>query len=110
MRDAIARHAPDVVVTLAGSDGHRDHARDRDAVIDCWSARTPRPPERRRRPLQAWVRQHAGDDGKSAYRRAPEIGTPDEDLTTILELGLPRMSRAAIALHARSTAIDGIPD
>ena len=31
---AVERHDPDVVVTLDGSDGHRDHARIRDAVVD----------------------------------------------------------------------------
>ena len=33
VRRAVERHDPDVVVTLDGSDGHRDHARIRDAVV-----------------------------------------------------------------------------
>ena len=35
--------------------------------------------------MHAWIRHHAADEGKAAYTTLPEIGTPDEDLTTLID-------------------------
>ena len=114
VRDAVARHAPDVVVTLDGSDGHRDHVRVRDAVTSLLAG-TETPVYLQCLPrslMQAWARHHAGDEDKAAYTSQLEIGTPDEDLTTLVDTSafLARR-REAIALHrSQASPFDGLPD
>lgn len=113
VRDAVAQHRPDVVVTLDGGDGHRDHLRIREAVETALAAHpvplyVHGPP---RSLLRAWVEHHAGRD-YAAYAELPDIGTPDEQYTTVLETGgfLARRD-AAIALHAsQRSPFDGLPD
>ncbi len=114
IRDAIARHAPDVVVTLDGSDGHRDHVRVRDAVSSLLvGTDTPFYLQCLPRSLmQAWARHHAADEGKAAYTSQVEFGTPDEDVTTLVDTSayLTRR-REAIALHrSQASPFDGLPD
>ena len=87
VRAALERHSPDVVVTLDGSDGHRDHVRVRDVVTGLLAG-TGTPVYLQCLPrslMHAWVRHHAADEGKSATSSSPEIGTPDEELTTIVD-------------------------
>jgi LmbE family N-acetylglucosaminyl deacetylase len=114
IRGCLDRHRPDVVVTLDGSDGHRDHVRVRDAVsavvlgtaMPLYLQCLPRSL------MHAWVRHHAADEGKAAYVELPEIGTPDEELTTILDTSVFLDRRhAAIALHrSQQSPFDGLPD
>jgi LmbE family N-acetylglucosaminyl deacetylase len=114
IRDAIARHAPDVVVTLDGSDGHRDHVRVREAVTSLLAGTEtsfylqclPRSL------MRAWARHHAADAGKAAYTSRLEFGTPDEDLTTLVDTSaLLARRREAIALHrSQQSPFDGLPD
>ena len=62
--------------------------------------------------MQAWARHHAADEGKAAYTSQLEIGTPDEDLTTLVDTSafLARR-REAIALHrSQASPFDGLPD
>ena len=87
VRSAVERHDPDVVVSLDGSDGHRDHARIRDAVVDAVAGS-----ERRlylhglpRSLMHRWVRHHAGNPDAAAYVELPDIGTPDDQFTTVLD-------------------------
>ena len=62
--------------------------------------------------MHEWVRHNAGDAAASAYTELPEIGTPDDDLTTLIDTSefLPdRLS--AIALHrSQRSPFDGLPD
>ena len=62
--------------------------------------------------MHAWVRHHAADEGKAAYVELPEIGTPDEELTTIVDTSaLLDRRQAAIALHrSQQSPFDGLPD
>jgi LmbE family N-acetylglucosaminyl deacetylase len=111
---ALDRHAPDVVVTLDGSDGHRDHVRVRDVVTGLLVG-TGTPVYLQCLPrslMHAWVRHHAADEGKAAYVELPEIGTPDEELTTILDTSVFLDRRhAAIALHrSQQSPFDGLPE
>jgi LmbE family N-acetylglucosaminyl deacetylase len=110
----IEHYQADIVVTLDGSDGHRDHVRVRDGVIQVvgdtdaalYLHCLPRSL------MHAWVRHHSGDADKAAYTTRPDIGTPDDELTTIIDTTdlLPRR-RAAIALHASQTSpFEGLPD
>ncbi|MEO6511464.1 MAG: PIG-L family deacetylase [Nocardioides sp.] len=113
VREAGARHAPTVLVTLDGSDGHRDHVRIRDAVTSVVTG-TDIPLYLQCLPrslMHAWVLHHAADEDKAAYTELPEIGTPDEDLTTIIDTSafLARR-RDAIALHrSQASPFDGLP-
>ncbi len=121
VRGALDRHRPDVVVTLAADDGHRDHAVGRDAVlaaVDADAAQRGAPPVRvllhclPRSLMHAWVRHQAGNDKAAAYVELPEIGTPDDELTTVVDTATHYRTRtAAIALHAsQSSPFDGLPD
>jgi LmbE family N-acetylglucosaminyl deacetylase len=103
-----------VVVTLDGSDGHRDHVRVRDVVTGLLAG-TGTPVYLQCLPrslMHAWVRHHAADEGKTAYVELPEIGTPDEELTTIVDTSaLLDRRQAAIALHrSQQSPFDGLPD
>lgn len=112
--EAIARHRPDVVVTLDGGDGHRDHLVVRDAVLAATAGTDTRvylhalP----RSLMQAWVLHQAGNDKAAAYTELPDIGTPDEQLTTVFDTGVHYDARcAAIAVHAsQASPFDGLPD
>lgn len=114
LRGCLDRHRPDVVVTLDGSDGHRDHVRVRDAMTALiLGTATPLYLQCLPRSLMhAWIRHHAADEGKVAYTTLPEIGTPDEDMTTVIDTaGLLSRRRAAIALHrSQRSPFEGLPD
>ena len=87
VRSAIQRHRPDVVITLDGGDGHRDHLRLR-GIVEHLLTGTSTPLYLHCLPrslMHAWVRHHSEDRSAAAYTELPEIGTPDEDLTTIID-------------------------
>ena len=113
VREAVERNHPDVVVTLDGGDGHRDHVRIRQAV-EAALAGLPVPLYAHGPPrslLRAWVRHHAGRD-YAAYTELPEIGTPDEQYTTVVETAeLLARREAAIAMHAsQRSPFEGLPE
>jgi LmbE family N-acetylglucosaminyl deacetylase len=114
VRDALERHRPDVVVTLDGSDGHRDHVRIREVVTDL-VAGSPTPLYLQCLPrslMHAWVRHRAGDGDAAAYTTLPDIGTPDEDLTTVIDSTSHLACRVeAMALHrSQRSPYDGLPE
>ena len=112
VRDAIDRHAPDVVVTLDGSDGHRDHIRVRDAVTGLLAG-TETPVYLQCLPrslMQAWARHHAADEGKAAYtspardrhpRRGPD--DPRRHLRVRWPAAATAIALAPVAAARRST-------
>ena len=118
LREPLDRYSPDVVVTLDGSDGHRDHVRIRDAVVELASGTDtslylqclPRSL------MHEWVRHQAAEQGPdndwAPYTTLPDLGTPDEDITTLVDTPhLLERRRAAIALHAsQRSPFDGLPD
>lgn len=119
VRGVLDRIRPDVVVTLAADDGHRDHVVVRDAVLAAVdAAESGASPVRvllhclPRSLMHAWVRHQAGNDKAAAYVELPDIGTPDEALTTVVDTSVHYPARtAAIALHAsQSSPFDGLPD
>lgn len=73
----IDRERPDVVVTLDGSDGHRDHAVIRDATLAAADGAECPPTS-----VYLWclprslMREFTGVD---------DLGTPDEDITTVVD-------------------------
>ena len=84
----IARSEPQVVLTLDGSDGHRDHVHVRDATI--WAIQRAKQPEIRlflhclpRSLLRRWADHRRSIDPASPYLDVDEadLGTPDERIT-----------------------------
>lgn len=114
LREVLDRLAPDVVVTLDASDGHRDHARVRDAVRTVLDGTgTPLYLHALPRSLMGeWVRHHQGDAAGAAYTANPSLGTPDADLTTIVDAADQYPARLeAIALHrSQGSPFDGLPE
>ena len=84
---------PDIVVTLDGSDGHRDHAVVRDATLAALQTTTWRPS---RTYLWCLPRSLLAD-----FAGVPGIGTPDEDITTLVDVSdLIDLRWKAIRAHA----------
>ena len=69
---------PDVVVTLDAGDGHRDHAVVRDAMLVAIERATHRPS---RTYLWCLARSLLG-----AFTGNPSLGTPDDDITTEVDV------------------------
>lgn len=88
VRREVERVRPDVVVTLDGSDGHRDHITVRDAALRAaddvpWVYLQCLP----RSLMQAWVDNALREEPHREHLRAElaSLGTPDESITTVLD-------------------------
>jgi LmbE family N-acetylglucosaminyl deacetylase len=113
----IDEERPRVVITLDGSDGHRDHAHVRDATLrslDVADADVERvylhclP----RALMRRWVEILVARDPGSDYLALGELGTPDDDITTVVDTAEHLADReAAIAIHRTQTApFEAMPD
>lgn len=101
---------PDVVVTLDGSDGHRDHIHIRDATLlatERAAYRTPRVylhclPQSL---MQRWVEELMANQSDTEHLALGQLGTAEELTTTVIDTTehLDRRE-AAIALHASQTS------
>jgi LmbE family N-acetylglucosaminyl deacetylase len=101
---------PTVVVTLDASDGHRDHAHIRDAVLAAVDNSTWRagrvylhclPQELMRK----WVDALTEQQPDSQHLGLGELGTPAEKITTIIDTtGLLGRREAAMKLHRSQTS------
>jgi N-acetyl-1-D-myo-inositol-2-amino-2-deoxy-alpha-D-glucopyranoside deacetylase len=88
---------PDIVVTLDGSDGHRDHAVVRDATLAALHTTAWRP---NRTYLWCLPRSLLAD-----FAGVPGLGTPDEDITTLVDVSdLLHVRWKAIRAHASQHA------
>ncbi len=119
VRDAVRREietfGPDVVVTLDASDGHRDHACIRDATVA--AARAAGIPRvylmcLPRSLMRRWADQMRIDRPDIEYldADAASLGTPDTEITTIVDAAehLERRLKAH-AVHASQTSpFDGL--
>lgn len=96
---------PDVVVTPDASDGHRDHAMVRDAVLAAvdvvdrstavylWCLA--------RSSMARWAERMRATGGGEAYLALGELGTPDADITLLVDVTEHLSTRwAAIRAHA----------
>lgn len=97
---------PHVIVTLDGSDGHRDHVRMREAMLlafkqSSWQVERVYLHCLPRRLMRQWVdRLHAKEPG-SNYLHLGQLGTPDDELTTVIDTSaLLDLRERAIAVHA----------
>jgi LmbE family N-acetylglucosaminyl deacetylase len=116
VRAAVDAVRPDVLVTLDASDSHRDHVRIRDAALEvARAAGVPRvylaclP----RSLMRRWAEHMKAErpDMEHLDADVAALGTPDDDITTVLAAAehLPARERA-MAVHASQTSpYEGLP-
>jgi LmbE family N-acetylglucosaminyl deacetylase/SAM-dependent methyltransferase len=97
---------PDVVVTLDASDGHRDHVAIRDATLAAVDASAHRVRATylsclARSSMVRWADRMRETGGGDAYLAMATLGTPDEDITLVIDVEEHLGTRwAAIRAHA----------
>jgi LmbE family N-acetylglucosaminyl deacetylase len=121
---ALVRFAPDIVITLDASDGHRDHARIRDVTLAAVAELTSQPGDSRTAPwtprvylhclpqslMKRWFAHMAQQNPESPYLgTAP--GTPEELITTVIDTSAHLAQREqAMKAHASQTSpYEGLP-
>ncbi|MCY4727142.1 PIG-L family deacetylase [Nocardioides sp. STR2] len=115
--DAVRAFSPDVLVTLDGSDGHRDHVRVRDAVLRAAEvADVPRVYVSclSRSLMRRWADHQQVVAPGSPYLDvdAIELGTPDEEMTTLVDVRVHRsvLDRAMAAHASQSSPYADLPE
>ena len=116
VRRVVDDFGPDVLVTLDASDGHRDHVRMRDATLavaqrsgvpTVYLACIPRSL------MQLWVDHMRAARPDMAHLDAEvlAVGTPDDELTTVIPArGHLETRERAIAVHTSQTSpFEGLP-
>ncbi len=117
VRERLAAFRPDVVVTLDASDGHRDHERIREATI---AAATSLGVARvylqclPRSLMRRWADRMAQERPDMEHQAADiaALGTPDEEITTLIDTAEHRAARErAMKEHAsQASPYDGLPE
>lgn len=115
VRSAIDEWRPDVMVTLDGSDGHRDHAVMRDAAIAA-AGTAAHPPGAvylsclARSSMTRWAEHMRAIGGGQAYVDQ-ELGTPDEEISLVVDVAAELDTRwKAIGAHAsQASPFDELP-
>lgn len=106
LRAVIDDLRPDVVVTLDASDGHRDHVAVRDATLAAVDTSTHEVSATylsclARSSMARWADHMRASGGGDAYLAMAELGTPDEDITLVVDVeALLPVRWAAIRAHA----------
>jgi LmbE family N-acetylglucosaminyl deacetylase len=116
VRSVIDELRPDVVVTLDASDGHRDHAAIREATLAAVDTATHAPAATylwclARSSMARWA-AHVRETGQGdAYLALGELGTPDHDITLVVDVAAHLPLRwAAIRAHAsQASPYDDLP-
>lgn len=115
VRAVIDDLCPDVVVTLDASDGHRDHAAIRDATIEAVDTAQHRPAATylwclARSSMTKWAK-HIRSTGSDAYLSLGDLGTPDHDITTYLDVTshLPQRWKAIRTHVSQASPYDDLP-
>jgi N-acetyl-1-D-myo-inositol-2-amino-2-deoxy-alpha-D-glucopyranoside deacetylase len=116
VRAVVDELRPDVVVTLDASDGHRDHAAIRDSTLAAVDTARHSPAAvylqcLSRSTMQRWV-EHARASGiGDAYVDLGDLGTPDDEITTVIDVSAQLPTRwAAIRAHAsQASPYDDLP-
>jgi N-acetyl-1-D-myo-inositol-2-amino-2-deoxy-alpha-D-glucopyranoside deacetylase len=108
---------PDVVVTLDASDGHRDHAAIRDATLAAVESADDPPAATylwclARSSMTRWAAHMGRVGGGDAYLALAELGTPDEQITTTIDVSAHVGTRwEAIRAHtSQASPYDDLPD
>jgi LmbE family N-acetylglucosaminyl deacetylase len=114
VRAAVDAFRPHALVTLDASDGHRDHARIRDVTtqvaselgIPLYLHCLPRST------MRLWAEHMVTVDPSSPYLELDDLGSPDEEITTVLDGQVHYEQRwQAIRAHrSQSSPFDELPD
>lgn len=114
VRRRVAEADPDVVVTLDAGDGHRDHAVIRDAAVLVGGERglpvylqcLPRSL------MQRWAVHMAAVQPDLAYLAQADLGTPDDQVTLVLDTTdvLEARERAIAAHRSQTSPFEALPD
>jgi LmbE family N-acetylglucosaminyl deacetylase len=111
---AVDTDEPDVIVTLDGSDGHRDHLRVRDAAVHV--ATTHQVPGYLhgipRSLMSRWVEHMVSLRPDMAHLRLADLGTPDDDIDLVVDTSIHLAARErAMAEHRSQTSpFEGLPE
>jgi LmbE family N-acetylglucosaminyl deacetylase len=113
----IEEFRPDVVVTLDASDGHRDHVAIRDATLTAVDA-SAHPVVATylvclaRSSMLRWAEYMRTTGGGQAYLAITALGTPDADITHVIDVEEHLASRwAAIRAHeSQASPYDDLPN
>lgn len=92
----LERERPDVVVTLDASDGHRDHVVVRDATLAA-VARSSAPPAE----VYLWCLPRSL---MRAFTGSAQLGTPDEEITTVVDTSA-HLDRRWAAMRAHRSQV-----
>ncbi len=101
---------PTVVVTLDASDGHRDHARVRDATLEAiersaWTVDRVYLHCLPQRLMRKWVDALVEQQPDSEHLELGNLGTPEDQITTVIDTAeLLELREAAIAVHRSQTS------
>lgn len=104
LRALLTRDRPTMVLSIDGSDGHRDHACIRDAIVDVLDEMSPRPrlylATLSNQAMRRWLDEKLQSAESSAYHALDpdSLGRPDSEISCTLD------SRAV--LHVRLAAIE----
>lgn len=116
VRAVVDELSPDVVVTLDASDGHRDHAAIRDATLVAVDTARHRPAATylwclARSSMARWAEHVRRAGGGDAYLAVADLGTPDDDVTTLLDVAahLPTRWEAIRAHASQASPYDDLP-
>lgn len=104
---------PDVVLTLDGSDGHRDHVHLRDALALAVAGLDRRPrlvhSSLANSLMRRWVEERAGSDTAYLALDLDGLGRPDADLTAVDTSAVLAVREEAIACHrSQASPYDGL--
>ena len=113
----LAELRPDVVVTLDGADGHRDHQAIRDATLAAVDA-AAEPPKctylvcLARSSMVRWADRMREIGGGEAYLAMADLGTPDEEITHVLDVTahVDRRWEAIRAHTSQASPFDDLPE
>lgn len=105
--------APDVVLTLDGSDGHRDHVHLRDALALAVRELDGRPrlvhSSLANSLMRRWVAERAGTDTVYLELDLDSLGVPDAELTVVDTSDVAAVREEAIACHrSQASPYDGL--
>jgi LmbE family N-acetylglucosaminyl deacetylase len=115
VRSVIDALRPDVVVTLDASDGHRDHAAIRDATLAAVDTADHTPAATylqclARSSMTRWA-MHMSGTVDNVYLTYGELGTPDDKITTVVDVSafLPKRWEAIRAHASQASPYDELP-
>jgi LmbE family N-acetylglucosaminyl deacetylase len=116
VRDLVDAFLPDVVVTLDGGDGHRDHAAMRDATLVAVDTARHRPTATylwclARSSMLRWAEHMRAIGGGAAYVDHTDLGTADDEITTVVDVRavLPVRWDAIRAHLSQASPYDELP-